>query len=842
MAQGVGVEDGLKEWPAARGAMADLLRGADWAATPLGPVEAWPACLRVAVGAALDARLATIVLWGEQLIQIYNDAYQPILGPRHPAALGQPTALCWPEVWAFNAPIYRQVLEGGASVYFEDQEFRINVDGAPRAHYFTLSYAPARDEAGAVRGVVVAVAETTQRVLLERENLALAAAARGAARRQGFNLALADALRAQTAPDQMIACASAMLGRELDAARVLYCEVDEARGSFEIRRDWTAGGVASVAGRTRALADFGAELIGELRAGRPLAVADIALEARAADVRAGYAGLGVRAFLAIPLLRRGSLSVVLTVHRALPHAWSAEERELAGDFLERTWAMAENAKAQAALRSERDQSQAVFDSMTEGFGLIDADWTVLRMNEAGLRIGRRTAAQVIGQNHWRVWPETLGSEIAALYERVKRSGVAGSHEYEHAFSPELRVWLEVRVYRTQGHGLAVLYRDVGDRKRAEAILLEGNRRKDEFLAMLAHELRNPLAPISAAAALLLMGSPDAERVRKSSQIIARQARHMSGLLDDLLDVSRVTQGLIELDKTVLDLKAVVADALEQARPLLEERGHRLALRLPAEAVFVLGDHARLVQVLSNLLHNAAKYTPPGGAVAVTLEARAGRAALAVADNGVGMTAALLGRVFDLFVQAARSADRAQGGLGLGLALVKSLVEVHGGSVAGSSAGPGEGSEFTVCLPRVAAPPAAPGAAPAPDGRGALRILVVDDNADAGGMLALLLETLGYAVALAPDGARALACARAERFDVCLLDIGLPDIDGYTLARRIRALHPAPAPTLIAVTGYGQRRDALASAAAGFDHHLVKPVDSERLLALLAGLHGRGGAP
>ncbi|MCS0611178.1 ATP-binding protein [Massilia kyonggiensis] len=377
--------------------------------------------------------------------------------------------------------------------------------------------------------------------------------------------------------------------------------------------------------------------------------------------------------------------------------------------------------------------------------------------------------------------------------------------------------------------------DITERKMAEEKLKESDRRKDEFLAMLAHELRNPLAPIGTAAALLQTGRLDADRVRATSQIIGRQVGHMTELIDDLLDVSRVTRGLITLERTALDVKDIVRDAVEQVAPLVAARGHTLALDLAPGATFVLGDRKRLVQVVSNILNNAAKYTREGGTIRVTATADDAHVTVSVADDGVGMTPEFAAHAFELFAQAERTSDRSTGGLGLGLALVKSLVELHGGTVSCASPGPGRGSTFRVSLPRLAgeaAAPSDPQAVPAAEALRARRILVVDDNTDAADMLSMLLEAAGHRVSVEHEPQRALERARAERPQVCLIDIGLPDMDGNMLAQRLRADPATAGALLVATTGYGQASDRRRSLAAGFDHHLVKPLDLQELYAIL----------
>ncbi|MFC5478558.1 PAS domain S-box protein [Massilia suwonensis] len=381
--------------------------------------------------------------------------------------------------------------------------------------------------------------------------------------------------------------------------------------------------------------------------------------------------------------------------------------------------------------------------------------------------------------------------------------------------------------------------DIHEQKAGTEELRAASRRKDEFLAMLAHELRNPLAPISNAAQLLTMAGSNEARVRQSSDVIIRQVRHMTALVDDLLDVSRVTRGLVTLEREPVDIDTVVAGAIEQARPLIEARGHRFVLKQEAPGVRILGDRTRLVQVLSNLLNNAAKYTPQGGSIALNVARRGAGVAITVRDDGIGIAPGMLPHVFDLFSQAERTPDRSQGGLGLGLALVKSLVQLHGGRVEAHSAGLGRGSSFGVVFDLLDTPAPAraahsdAGAVPQTQaGPARRRVLVVDDNADAAQSLAEVLGALGHAVATRNSSAAGLAAAVADWPEVFILDIGLPDIDGYELVRRLRALQGERAARYIALTGYGQAHDKVLARGAGFDHHFVKPVDLAALCAVL----------
>ena len=397
-----------------------------------------------------------------------------------------------------------------------------------------------------------------------------------------------------------------------------------------------------------------------------------------------------------------------------------------------------------------------------------------------------------------------------------------------------KMFADVTTGKQQFAGVAV---EITERKAIEDSLHESNRRKDEFLAMLAHELRNPLAPITAAAQLLITAKLDEERIHKTSQVIVRQVNHMTSLVDDLLDVSRVNRGLAKIEKTPVDIRLIVSDAVEQTTPLIQSRHHHLAMELAPGAVIVNVDRKRLIQVVANVLHNAAKYTPDGGRIYLRTEVEEQEVIIEVTDNGIGMPPDLTERVFDIFTQGHVTSDRNSGGLGLGLALVKSLVGLHGGSVTVNSKGLGYGSSFIIRLPRGAGlvPLDASGPVPASlqKAEQALRILVVDDNIDAAEMIAMLLETTGYEVLVEHSAKRALERTAREKPDVCLLDIGLPEMNGNELARQLRKQPGMADAVLIALTGYGQDEDRENTKSAGFDYHFVKPIDTAELTALLA---------
>jgi PAS domain S-box-containing protein len=384
-------------------------------------------------------------------------------------------------------------------------------------------------------------------------------------------------------------------------------------------------------------------------------------------------------------------------------------------------------------------------------------------------------------------------------------------------------------------GLVAVITDMTARRQLEEGLKLADRRKDEFLAMLAHELRNPLAPIRNTVQILRRLCTHEPQVERAHDILERQVHHLAALVDDLLDVSRITQGKIAIDRQPVDLKDTVLNAVETARPLIEARRHALEVLLPDHAVPVEGDPVRLTQVTANLLNNAAKYTDEGGRILLSVENRDGLGVIRVKDNGGGISSELLPHVFELFAQADRHYDRSQGGLGIGLTLVKRLVELHGGKVQAFSGGPGKGSEFVVRLSLRAQPAAAPawqdGGQPR-DAGSKRRILVVDDNFDSAETMAVLLDLEGHDTRMIHDGPTALKLAQAFRPEVVLLDIGMPGMDGYAVAARLRELPETRDSVLIAMTGYGQPADRTRSHEAGFDHHLVKPVDVEALRSLI----------
>jgi signal transduction histidine kinase/CheY-like chemotaxis protein len=409
-----------------------------------------------------------------------------------------------------------------------------------------------------------------------------------------------------------------------------------------------------------------------------------------------------------------------------------------------------------------------------------------------------------------------------------------AHSERRTFSPaEIDL---LQAFADQGalaiRNVQLFAREQAARTDAEA----ANRAKDQFLALLAHELRNPLAPILTSAVIIRRNTA-ALAIEHAASIVERQARHLGRLLDDLLDVSRITRGTIELRCETVALAAAVTDALETARPLIDEAGHVVSLSLPPSPVYVHADPTRLEQIVVNILNNAAKYTPAKGRITVSMVQEGGEAVLRIRDTGVGISSEMLPRIFDLFAQGDQSLAHTSGGLGIGLTLVQRLVELHGGRVSVHSDGAGRGSEFKVRLPLSgAAGPAAPETVGTPDRCPACVVLIIEDHADARESLRSLLEREGHRVAATADGPSGLARAETSRPDVVLVDIGLPVMDGYEVARRIRARDAKV--ILVAISGYGQADDRQRALEAGFDAHLTKPVDPDHLLTTLARLRGR----
>ncbi|MGE4239836.1 PAS domain-containing protein [Ramlibacter sp.] len=783
------------EFPFLRGGgeLARLIAAHDWSATALGPLERWPEHIKTATALMLRAKVPIVMLWGPLGYMIYNDAYSVFAGGRHPRLLGSEVRKGWPEVAEFNDNVMKVGLAGG-NLSYKDQELVLYRSGVGEPVWMDLDYSPMLDERGEPAGVMAVVIETTEKV------------------------------RAR---------------RIVQGERERLARMFEQAPSFMALLEGPSHRV--VLANPRYVKLVGREVLDE-------AIAEALPDA----VAQGYTALLDRVFLT-----GEPYSAVASRYEIQPDPGVApvvryvdfvfqpirdEDGSVSGIFVQGVdvtdRVMAEQAlrESEARFRTIADAlPQMVWSTLPDGFhDYYNRQWYDYTGVPPGTTDGEgwNDMFHPDDQQHaWDEWRHSLatGDTYEIEYRLRHRSG-----EYRWVLGRALPVRdAEGRIVRWMG-----TCTDVHEQKMVREELLANNRRKDEFLAMLAHELRNPLAPISTAAHLLKAAPSDAKYVERSADIIARQVLHMTELVDDLLDVSRVTRGLVELERIPVDLKAVIGNAIEQVRPLIDARGHRLATQIASGDVYVLGDATRLVQVISNLLNNAAKYTPPSGTLTLALSAPEGAefVEVRIADNGTGIDAQLLPHIFDLFTQGERTPDRQQGGLGLGLSLVRSLVELHGGRVAAESEGRGEGSAFTVTLPRLPAQAPVPAAAATASGAaaapGALRLMVVDDNRDGAETLGVLLETLGHEVRVAHDAVQALALAESFAADVFILDIGLPGMNGYELARALREQRRSRDAMYIALTGYGGTKDRQRAGEAGFDHHLVKPADLAELARLL----------
>jgi PAS domain S-box-containing protein len=701
----------------------------------------------------------------------------------------------------------------------------LEAGGALRPRYWKPVNLPVCDASGAVTCILHTIEEVT---------------GAGAAHGRGLRDVLAnltETIRDLKTGADIGYAAAALLGEALGTSRVGYGTIDPAGDTLCVVRDWCADGVATLAGLT-CLRDYGS-FIDDLKLDRFIVIANVDDDARTRPAAAALRARSAASFVNAPVVEDGVLAAVLYVNDARPRDWTAEELMLVREVAARIRTASERLRNVAALRESEAKFRTIADAMPQMVWSTLPDGYHDYYNEQWYSYTGVPRHSTHGDGWNGIFHPDDSERSWAAWRASLATGKTYEIQYRLRHHSGVYRWVLGRALPVRNDAGAIIRwmgtcTDIHDQKLAEDELRQASLRKDEFLAMLAHELRNPLAPISSAAQLLLLADPDPARVHKAGDIILRQVRHLTDLVDDLLDVSRVTRGLVQIERVALDLKDVLHSAIEQARPLMEARQHRLTVELTAAATRVSGDRTRLVQVVVNLLNNAAKYTPQGGRITLALTTDAGEACIVVTDNGSGIDAALLPYVFDLFIQAARTPDRAQGGLGLGLALVKRITALHNGSVHALSDGLGQGSSFMILLPLLETAGAvaeAVAVTPAPALRHA-SVMIVDDHRDGVQTLAELLAAQGHQVLMAEDGASALRLAAGRTIDAFILDIGLPDMDGHELARRLRASPEGRDALLVALTGYGQAQDRALSKAAGFDHHFVKPADSAALAAVL----------
>jgi PAS domain S-box-containing protein len=549
--------------------------------------------------------------------------------------------------------------------------------------------------------------------------------------------------------------------------------------------------------------------------------------------------------------RDGNLRGFSKITRDMTQRKEAEEnaRRLAEERAARQAAEA-NARI---IQEQREQLRVTLESIGDAVIVTDIAGRVNLVNPVGQQLTGWGSQEAAGQPLARVFDiknEQTGRPVENPVARVLAEGVVvglANHTALTARDGSVRPIEDsaapIKDEKGRTLGVVLVFRDATEKRRIENEIREADRNKDEFLAMLAHELRNPLAPLHNALQILRMRGVDAATAERARAMMERQVQHMVRLVDDLLDVSRIMRGKIELHKEPVDVATIIARAVETAQPAIDALGHALEISLPKEPVLVEGDLMRLAQVVSNLLNNAAKYTEQRGRIWLSAERQGEELVLRVRDSGVGISPEFLPRIFDLFVQAEHGVARAQGGLGIGLTLVRRVVEMHGGRVTATSAGKGKGSEFIVRLPALSKG-GAPRAGAGQEGGGETspgpsfpchRILVVDDSTDAADSLATLLRLQGQNVQVAYDGPAALAAAEGFRPELVFLDIGMPGMDGYEVARRLRRQPENEKTLLVALTGWGQKEDRQRSKEAGFDHHLTKPAGAQTLRELLGNL-------
>ena len=776
------------------GAMGEHIRAFNWTATRLGPPEQWPLPLRTTVRIMLTTGHPAFIFWGPELICFYNDAYSRSIGPeKHPGILGGPGRDAWPEIWHIIGPQIEYVITGQGSTWDENALVPIIRYGKKEDVYWTYSYSPI-DEPGSpygVGGVLVLCTETTEQVLV------------------------AERLKA----------AEGRWRQLFDQAPGFMCVLAGPRHVFEfaspsyynlVQRDDILGQTVADALPWAAAQGYTASLDTVYRTGQPFSARSAAMvrptsPGEPEDVR--YVD-----FLYQPIHdERGNINGIFC---------------LGSDVTEREHTESALRESEARLRVACEAADLGIHDMDLRTGTISWDTRIrglwgIEISEpvsyagvflAGLHPDDRAAADA--QLTRALDPHGDGRYLAE-YRVINR--VDGVMRWVQATG-------RVAFDGDAAQRLVGTMQDITERKLADA-------RRIEFLATLGHELRNPLAPISNSLELLRRGGHANEPSRRALDVIARQLKHMVRLLEDLLDVVRISTGRIDLRRETIALDDIIQMALEAAAPQVERGRHDVSVRSSGDAVFVHADPVRLAQVFSNLLINACKYSDSGSPITLTIEAGHDESVtVRVTDQGIGIRREDLARVFEMFSQSGPSLERSEGGLGIGLSLARGLVELHGGSIEVNSEGMHRGSQFIVHLPTRTAPLGGT------DGEGAehaiaqldqLRVLVVDDNHDAATTLATLLRMQGATVAIGKDGVEALETAEAFRPQVILLDIGLPQLNGYQVCRELRLRPWARSVRIVALTGWGQETDRSQSRDAGFDAHLVKPVDYDTLMSTIA---------
>ena len=765
------------------GAVARAMREADWSASALGHPGQWPQSLRSVVNLLIGSAFPMFVCWGPQLATLYNDAYAEILGEKHPVALGKPLLETWSEISADIEPLVARAL-AGESTFLENLPLRMRRHGFDEDTWFTFSYSPVLGEDGRTAGMYCACVETTRSVLAQQQLQA----------RQEWLQSLFHQAPGFTAVLHGP-------GHRFDMVNQAYLDITGNRPLL---------GQTVAQALPEAFAQLGDLLNGVYATGEPFVGRAVPVTVNQGEGKAPYDA--IVDFMCQPLL-------------------NAQGR-VEGIFVQ-GHDVTEQHRAQQALLAFSDSIPAIAWVATPD-GLLE------RFNGQWYDYTGTSHEQAVGQGWVKcVHPDDLPAARAA-WEGARGGIEAWQVEYRLQRQDGVYRWFLARaVSQLDPSGAVARWfgttTDIEDARQAAQSLRDADRQKDEFLATLAHELRNPLAPIRTAVHLLEAPKANDQIRSRAAEIIGRQVGQMSRLLDDLIDVARITQRKLVLKKEWVSVTSVVEAAMEAARPLAEAKRHHLVAVLDDPAALMMVDSVRLAQVLINLLNNAAKYTDAGGSIRLEVRSEDDELCLTVTDNGIGLTPLAMEHVFTMFSQEQSAIERSEGGLGIGLALAKGLVRLHGGSLSVHSDGEGQGSCFTVRLPIGAAVEAT---APAASGHSFLpsparKVLLADDNQDSADMLADFLRLSGHVVHIAHDGARAADLAVQLQPDVLILDIGMPGMTGYEVARHVRSQSWGSRPLLIAATGWGQDEDRQKALIAGFDLHLTKPFDPAELVALIA---------
>lgn len=691
-------------------------------------------------------------------------------------------------------------------------------------HWYLRRTLPYRTEDGQIDGVVITFIDISAR--------------KAAGRRQHFLLEFYEALRVLETPAAILNTAVQMLCTHYAATCCVYSELDASGQQFVVQH---LHGVVEGQPLSFSRDSLGVKLLQEIQYGRLLAIHDLSASPYK-NSAAALPGTHIGTLLCIPLLRNGELQALLTLAQREPQRWSADEIALLEQLTDRIWSAVEKARAEQAVhRGEERMRIALQNAPITVFNQSsDLRYTWLYNPPFGLK-----PEQMLGKKNRDLWSQVEDIETIEAIEQqalatgsVQRQDIVihhnGSHRYYNLTVEPLidsngsQMGLAGTLLDTTEH----VFQRARLREQAEQ-LAAMDQRKDEFLALLGHELRNPLASVRSAVELLKQPNLSEQDRTQSIGIADRQLGHLLRLVDDLLNVARITSGRIQLQKQTIPLADSVADAVDSVRAHIDDSHHHLTLDLPTPPLYLDADPVRLTQIIANLLGNAAKYTNDNGQITLSARRDGNDVVLTVTDNGIGIPAEQLTRVFDLFTRIGSVGSHAPSGLGLGLSLVQRLVELHGGHVEAASAGLGQGSRFTVRLPVLVEgiEPSTPAKTPAtsPQSR---RVLLVEDNEDVAQALTMLLRILGHQVSVAHSGEEALAAVQTEPPDVVLLDIGLPDMNGYEVAQRLRREPLNGHLRLIALSGFGSEKDVERAKAAGFDHHLMKPADIDDLQAAL----------